>query len=115
MPVALVSIDFFSFDRKIAHWFRHSRSKWKILQEPESSVIPFTVGVLPYSDATGVAAVVGNSRIATSTGETGGGKRAATMISPTMEMGPHEDEPIHRYRKAVSPSPSQDDLGPESQ
>jgi len=98
-----------SSDRKIAHWFRHSRSKRKILQEDESSKLA-TAGDIIECDAPRDVIVPKEGRISTAPPPTGTGKRAVTMISPIMEMDQLEEEAAHRYKKTVSPSPSDDDI-----
>jgi len=40
---------------------------------------------------------------------TGAGKRAVTMIAPIGEIDALEEEAANRYKKTVSPSPSDDD------
>jgi len=113
--LSLVSLHSFCFPRsmdyrKIAHWFRHSRSKKKgpLLVEPESSEVPDTIDEILDSDGPRQEIpILEKDNATTSTLGEGNTKRSLTLISLTADKEQLEEEHVvHRHRKMVSPSTS---------
>jgi hypothetical protein len=77
-------------DSKIAHWFRHSRSKKKPLQKQDSSSSSIS-GDLP--EKTGLTQ--------SETPLTGHSKRAVTPISSPVDITLLDDQLRHQHKKSV--------------
>jgi len=97
---------FQSLDRKIAHWFRHSRSRKKGPLDSDSSEVP-NLGETLDPDSSQGFPVSENDKTTTSTQVEGNAKRTVTLISPIAEIEQLEEEQaVHRYKKTVAASPS---------